>query len=156
MQFRSLPPLQNGQCFDRCAVQDDSRTVFPVFSEIPKLHAFKGAAFPDEADHVGSPFGRDPIIDHQHLRRSVGIIDDHALDKNGLAHPQLNSAERALAKANLDPIVILSAVNMGVAKVVPDYTPGVKKGIDDQSKERQEGQDNLFLQHLRVPAPSWF
>jgi hypothetical protein len=76
-------------------------------------------------------------------------MDDHALDENGVAYSQLNRAERAAPKTDLDPVMILSAVNMRVAQEVPDQAPGAKGGIEDKGQEHHEGQDNLFLQHLK-------
>lgn len=127
-----------------------------MFFEIPKLHAFERAAFHDEVDDLGLSFGGNAIADNQLIERSVSVVNDHALDENGVAHSQLNRAERAVPKADRDPVMILSAVDMSVAQEVPDQAPGVKGGIEDEGQEHHEGQDNLFLQHFRAPVPLWF
>ena len=138
------------------AVQDDSRRVFPVFFEIPKLHAFEGAAFHDEVDDLGLSFRGNAIADNQFIERSVSVVNDHALDENGVAHSQLNRAKRAVPKADRDPVVILRVVDMSVAQEVPDLAPGVKGGIEDEGQEHHKGQDNLLLQNFWAPVPLWF
>jgi hypothetical protein len=138
------------------AVQDDSRSVFPVFFEIPKLYAFEGAAFHGDVDDLGLSFGGNAIANNQRIERSVSVVNDQALYENGVAHSQLNRAERAVPKVDRDPVVILSAVDMSVAQEVPDQATSVKRGIEDEGKDHHEGPDYLFLQHFRAPVPSWF
>ena len=138
------------------AVQDDSRRVFPVFFEIPKLHAFEGAAFHDEVDDLGSSSWGNAIANNQLIGRSVSVVNDQALDEKGVGYSQLNRAERAGPKADGDPVVILSAVDMSVAQEVPDLAPGVKGSIEDEGQEHHKGQDNLFLPHFWAPVPLWF
>jgi len=119
-----------------------------VFFEIPKLHAFERAAFHDEVDDLRLSFGGNAIVDNQFIEHSVSVMNDQALDENGVGHSQLNRAERAVPKADGDPVVILSAVDMSVAQEVPDQSPGVKGSIEDGGQEHHKGQDNLFLPHF--------
>jgi hypothetical protein len=127
-----------------------------VFFEIPKLHAFEGAAFHDEVDDLGLSFGGNAIANNQLIGRSVSVVNDQALDEKGVGYSQLNRAERAGLKADWDPVVILSAVDMSVAQEVPDLAPGVKGSIEDEGQEHHKGQDNLFLPHFWAPVPLWF
>lgn len=127
-----------------------------MFFEVPKLHAFEVAAFRCEVDDVGSSFGGNAIVDNQFLRRSVSVINYHALDEKGVGHSQLNRAERAVPKADVYHAMILSAVNVRIAQEVPDEAPGVKKSMEDESQEDYEGQDSLFLRHLWGSVPFWF
>ena len=119
-----------------------------MFFEIPKLHAFEGAAFHDEVDDLRSSFGGNAIANNQLIGRSVSVVNDQALDEKGVGYSQLNRAERAGLKADWDPVVILSAVDMSVAQEVPDLAPGVKGSIEDEGQEHHKGQDNLFLPHF--------
>jgi hypothetical protein len=129
--------------------------MFPVFSEIPKLNAFEGSTFSREVNDPSSTVGEDAIANNQFLGRFVSVMDDYALDENGITYSQLNRAERAVPKANLDPVMILSTVNMPIGQEIPHQAPGVSACIEDEGQEHHEGQNNLFRQHLRAPVASW-
>ena len=105
-------------------IQTHSRLVSPSLFVIPELDGFEGA-FPEEVDHVVPSPGGDPVADDQFLGGAIIEVNDEAVKEDSLAaNPQLNGAKVNITTGDLNPAMILTAIDLRVAQEVPKLSTG--------------------------------
>src|SRR6266576_5066407 len=129
-------------------VNTHGRIAAPRFFVIPKLDALEGA-FAEEVDDVGLAPWRDPIADYQFLRGAILEVNNEAVKKNSLtADPQLNRAKVNTTTGDLNPAMILTAVDLRIAQEVPKLTPGEYGGGKGKGQEPSDSIAKALANHL--------
>jgi hypothetical protein len=120
VNYRALAVLAFTPANSR-TVQNHLRVVLPRIFVIPELDAFDYTRFAGEAHDAVSPSWPDPVSNGQLLRGSISEVDNDTVEENGItAHPQLNGVKDTIAARDLDPVMIPSAVNLGIAQEIPN------------------------------------
>jgi hypothetical protein len=93
------------------------RAVFPAGFAVPELDRFDHAAVAREIDRASCAAGRNAIANDEFLVGAVMKMNDDALEENFAAFDaQLNGAETAIVLADVNAVVVLAPVNVGVAE----------------------------------------
>jgi hypothetical protein len=114
--------------------EGDLGAVLPAGFAVPEFDGFDHAAIAGEIDGTGGAAGGNAIADDEFFVRAVMKVDDDTFEEDFAAFDaQLDRAEAAVVLADVNAVVIIAAVNVGVAEV---YLLGL--GADGRECEREQ------------------
>src|ERR1700730_10450456 len=104
----------------------------PVFA-IPELNALDDAPLAGQIDGPRCSAGRNLIANDQFFLGAVAEVHHNAFAVNPpSADAQLDGAEPAVVPTHVDVVVILAAIHMGVAEIVPTPLLRVQRDAERQ------------------------
>jgi hypothetical protein len=126
------------------------RSVFPRFSEIPKLDALEYVSSPTKINDAIPAFGRNSTTYGQLFGRTVIVIHDKFLTKKVIApHPKLNRTKCLLA-IDLNFLMVLAGTDARISQESPNESMTTKRHAGTKSQEHGDGADNLSSKHLKA------
>jgi hypothetical protein len=94
--------------------------VLPTSLSVPKFDRFDHAALAWQIDSARLTAGGNAIANEKFFVRAVMKVHDYLLEENFTAFDaQLDGAEAAIMLADVDIVVILGPINVGVAEIIP-------------------------------------
>jgi hypothetical protein len=102
------------------AEESNLRAVLPAGFSIPEFNGFDYAAVAREIDGASLAAGRNAIANDEFFVRAVMEVHDYFFEENFTTlDTQLDGAETAVVFANVNVVVILAPVYVGVAEIIP-------------------------------------
>jgi hypothetical protein len=121
------------------AVQADLGTMLPPILPVPQLHALDDAPLAGQIDRSGRTAGRNLVANDQFFLGAIAEVHDDAFKINRTAaDPQLNGPEPAVMLPHVNIVVILSAIYVGIAEMVPAAFLCVQRGAESQDKQNTD------------------
>jgi hypothetical protein len=121
------------------------RTVFPAGFAVPELDRFNHTTIAREIDSASCAAGRNAIANDEFLVGAVMKMNDDALEENFAAFDaQLNGTETAIVLADVNAVVILAPVNVGVAEKNLALRLGADGGECEREQKCNRSKSNSF------------
>jgi hypothetical protein len=125
--------------------ESDLGAVLPASFAVPEFDRFDHAAIAWEIDSARLAAGRNAIANDEFFVRTVMKMNDDALEENFAAFDaQLDGAKTAIVLADVNAVVIVAAVNVGVAEENLALRLGADGGECECEQQSNRCQSNSF------------
>jgi hypothetical protein len=121
------------------------RPMLPACLAVPEFDRFDHAAISRKIDRARLTTGRNAIANDEFFVRTIMEVNDNALEENfATFDTQLNGAEAAIVFTDVNAVVILAPVNVGVAEISPALRLSADGGECEREQECDGCQSNSF------------
>ena len=119
--------------------------MLPAGLAVPEFDRFDHAAIARKIDGASGATGRNAIANDEFFVRTIMEVYDDVLEENFAAFDtQLNGAETAIVLADVNAVVILAAVHVGVAEISLALRLGADGGECEREQKSDGCQSNSF------------